>query len=150
MRLITKKRWFLIWYSVDHASWYICVIRINRMHFFLSIYFSNHHLYVLNRLTIHHPKVVYCRYSIYHAQVQSWLVVIWNFILHIYGLFNFNTDFFSSINITRYMYHYGKKFHLRQNQSNSWVPSLFLELSLALDPLLLLSFHLLYQPPYFH
>jgi len=26
----------------------------------------------------------------------------WNFILYIYGLLNFNTDFFSSINITRY------------------------------------------------
>jgi hypothetical protein len=30
-----------IWHSVDRASWYICRIRTNKMHFSFLIYFNN-------------------------------------------------------------------------------------------------------------
>ena len=48
----------------------ICVIRTNKLHFSLLIYFNNHPLHVLNRVTIHHQEVVtvYITYGIYHAE----------------------------------------------------------------------------------
>ena len=49
----------------------LCVIRTNKMHYFLLIYFSNHPLPVSNRLTIHHQKVVYCIYS-KHVEGDYW------------------------------------------------------------------------------
>jgi len=55
-----------VWCTMDHALWYICVIRTNKMHFFLLIYFNNHPLHVSNRLTIHHQEVFYCICSIWH------------------------------------------------------------------------------------
>jgi hypothetical protein len=45
---------------MDRASWYICVIKTNKMHFSLLIYFNNHPLHVSNRITIHLQEVFYC------------------------------------------------------------------------------------------
>jgi hypothetical protein len=48
--------------SVDRASWYIRTIRTNRVHCFLSIYFSKP-LHVSSSLTAHHQEVLHCIYS---------------------------------------------------------------------------------------
>jgi hypothetical protein len=58
-----------VWRSVDRASWYICVIRTNKMHFFLFIYFSNHPVHVSNRLTVHRQEVFYCICSIWYLSL---------------------------------------------------------------------------------
>jgi hypothetical protein len=39
--------------------WPICLIKTNKMHFSLLIYFNNHLRYVSNRLSIHHQEVFY-------------------------------------------------------------------------------------------
>jgi len=56
---------YIFWHSVDRASWYIWVIKTNKMHFFLLIYVNNHPLRVSNKLAIHHLEAVYCICSIY-------------------------------------------------------------------------------------
>ena len=48
----------------------ICVIRNNKMNFFLLIYFSNHPLHVSNILTIHLQEVVYCIRSIWYFNMH--------------------------------------------------------------------------------
>jgi hypothetical protein len=42
----------------------VCIIRTNKIHFFLIIYFNNHPLHVSNRLTIYHREEVYCTCNI--------------------------------------------------------------------------------------
>jgi hypothetical protein len=61
--------YFIFWRSVDRA--YICVIRTNKMHIFLLIYFNNHPLHVSSRLTIHHQELFYCICSIWNSDRAS-------------------------------------------------------------------------------
>ena len=60
------------WHSVDRVSWYICVIRTNKVHFFLLIYFNNHPLYVSKLFIIRRSLTVYAAQS----ECRSTLIVL--------------------------------------------------------------------------
>jgi len=44
----------------DRASWYICIIWTNRIHYFILIYFNNKSLHVSSRLAAHHQEDQLC------------------------------------------------------------------------------------------
>jgi len=52
----------------------IRTIKTNRMHYLLSIYFSNELVNISNRLTAHHQEVLLCIYSYWY---MSCIYVVW-------------------------------------------------------------------------
>ena len=57
---VTETYRWPIWHHVDRASWYICVIRTNKMHFSLLIYFDNNPVHVSNRVTLPQLIMLFC------------------------------------------------------------------------------------------
>jgi hypothetical protein len=53
-------------FSNIQRNLFICVIRTNKMHFYLLIYFNNYPLHISNRLTIHHQEAFYFICSIWY------------------------------------------------------------------------------------
>ena len=75
----------LVWMKLQHVQLYctlnivyrrICVIRSNKVNFFLLIYFNNHPLRVSNRLTIHHQGVFYCIWSIWYLSCWKYIEIV--------------------------------------------------------------------------
>jgi hypothetical protein len=55
------------------ASSYIRIICINKMHYFLLIYFNNKPLHVSSRLTAHHQEDQLCINSNWYSHALCWL-----------------------------------------------------------------------------
>ena len=60
---------------VDRASWYIRIIRTNKMHYFLLFYFNNKPLHVSSRLAAHHQEGRLCINSNWYViRYVDWLL----------------------------------------------------------------------------